>query len=477
MRRRPMPSLARAAFIAGGALVAFGAPPVLHAQSPPASADTAGTLLLEAGTFQTHAGPIAVRHGTLTVPANRAAGSRAVIRVRFVLFPSTAIRPGPPIVFLAGGPGDSGVRAFQGIPQEFLAALRAVGDVVALDQRGTGLSEPRGLQCPITTPLPLDRPGGAEQYEAIMRERVTRCIVQLEERGIDVAGLTTAESADDLALLRRALGVDRIILLGGSYGTHLALATVKRHPDAIAAVLLAGVEGPDHTLKLPGTGERALARFDSARGATDSDGGPLAASIDRLAADLEREPVTVVLDDRAVVLGAWDLRRRVADALGRMPDLRALPGAIRLMEAGDYSELARWAIAFRNRPATDMLNIAMDCASGATADRVARIRATAGAAVLRDVADFPKPVVCDVPGLPRLDDAFRSPVVSDVPALLVSGRLDGRTPPENAEEVAAGFANAQILVIDDASHDVFGRPAVTDAMVAFLARYFPVRRY
>jgi pimeloyl-ACP methyl ester carboxylesterase len=75
-----------------------------------------------------------------------------------------------------------------------------------------------------------------------------------------------------------------------------------------------------------------------------------------------------------------------------------------------------------------------------------------------------------VPGLPRLSDAFRSPIASRVPALFVSGTLDGRTPPSSAERIAKGFANGEVLVVADASHSLFREPAAMDAALAFLAQ-------
>ena len=92
------------------------------------------------------------------------------------------------------------------------------------------------------------------------------CLERASARGVDVSGLTTAESADDLEALRLGLGVPRIALLAGSYGTHLALAAMRRHPGSIARVALLGVEGPDHTLKSPLRIDEVLARIAATRG-------------------------------------------------------------------------------------------------------------------------------------------------------------------------------------------------------------------
>jgi pimeloyl-ACP methyl ester carboxylesterase len=80
--------------------------------------------------------------------------------------------------------------------------------------------------------------------------------------------------------------------------------------------------------------------------------------------------------------------------------------------------------------------------------------------------NFPKPALCDFPELPRLGDDFRRPVASDVPALLVAGALDGRTPVENAREVAHGMPSAEVLVIENASHSLMGHPDVMRRAIA-----------
>ena len=85
--------------------------------------------------------------------------------------------------------------------------------------------------------------------------------VQFEREGFDLAPLNTNFSADDLEDLRVALGVQKLRLWSISYGTHLALAVVKRHPDSIDSMVLAGVEGLDSTYKLPTQADAPLQAF------------------------------------------------------------------------------------------------------------------------------------------------------------------------------------------------------------------------
>jgi pimeloyl-ACP methyl ester carboxylesterase len=408
---------------------------------------------------------IPAERGSFAVPKNRAtAARRETMTLRYVRFPSTAAQPGPPIVFLAGGPGDAATRAFRGMPRDMLDRLRAVADVIAFDQRGTGTSDPAAV-CPPGAPAPLDRPLDPVALVDALRARLTACLSSLTAAGIDVGGLTTGESADDVDDLRAALGAPQVMLLAGSYGTHLAFAVARRHPAAVARMVLLGVEGPDDTVKLPIRVEETLARIDETHPG-------LIASIRTLLERLRREPWTKTLPNgQRVTVGAWDLQRRVAESLDTVPEIEALAPAMAGMLDGDYSDLIRWAIPFRMPRPLNLMNLAMDCASFASPERLARVRDQAPATVLGDAMNVPLPAVCDVPGLPRLPDAFRAPIVSDVPALLVAGTFDGRTPPPNAEAAARGLSRATVLVIPGASHSLFRDAGAMAASLAFLAAY------
>src|SRR5215211_4682048 len=69
----------------------------------------AGTLKIKPYTFENGKGEkVPAEFGTLLVPENRSDPQSNLIELAFVRFKSTAKTPGPPIVYLAGGPGGSG---------------------------------------------------------------------------------------------------------------------------------------------------------------------------------------------------------------------------------------------------------------------------------------------------------------------------------------------------------------------------------
>lgn len=477
VRSRIIRSSRLSAGCALAALVLAGIAP----QSVRAQQD-APPLELEPHVFVSEAGDsVDAELGRLRVPENRGDPDSRTIELVFVRFPSTSPDPGPPIVYLAGGPGGSGIATARFSRFPLFMKLRQVADVIAFDQRGTGDSEP-DLSCPGGGYVyPQDKPGTRERWLAMARRSAAICMDTVVARGIDPHGYTTPESADDLDALRRALGADRISLLGISYGTHLGLAAVRRHPDRIHRAILAGVEGPHHTLMLPSAQQRHLEFLASA-----STKHPVAAYVPDLMATMEavydrldRGPVAVAVPGGegeppdTVVVGAFDVQIRTSMALNRRN--WDVPRIYHDMANGDFSFVAGFMRDYRRFQGSGGLTLLMECASGASAERIRRIRAERATTLIGDARNFPFPEVCDVvyervPGL-KLPDGFREPVRSDVPVLLISGTHDGVTPFSNALEVARGLTNARHLIIEGAEHSndlLISSPLIGDGMLEFL---------
>ena len=94
----------------------------------------------------------------------------------------------------------------------------------------------------------------------------------------------------------------------------------------------------------------------------------------------------------------------------------------------------------------------MDAASGISPQRQRRIALDASGCLLGDAINFPYGPVRAGLGVPDLGDGFRAALHSTVPALFISGTLDGRTPPENAEETRVGFDRSAHWILDGAGH-------------------------
>src|SRR5688572_20254281 len=104
------------------------------AQSPQPIGWEPFTIQLSGGTT------IDAQRGWLEVPERHARPSGSKVRLPVVRLRATGANAGPPIIWLAGGPGESGIaRVSNSYP--LFAALRAYGDVVTFDQRGTGMAQ------------------------------------------------------------------------------------------------------------------------------------------------------------------------------------------------------------------------------------------------------------------------------------------------------------------------------------------------
>ena len=440
----------------------------------------AGTLKIKPYTFENDKGEkVQSEFGTLVVPENRSDPQSNLIELAFVRFKSTATNPGPPIVYLAGGPGGSGIATAIGSRFPLFMALREIADVIAFDQRGINRSKPN-LSCYDRLSMPLDVPPSRQVALEALRASARNCAGYWREvQRVDLNGYNSNESADDLEDLRKALGANHISLWSISYGTHLAFATMRRHPKSIHRAILAGIEGPDHTYKLPSNIQKhledlaAIIKADPEIGKEIPDFLGLMKSVfDRL--DAQPETVEIV-DPRTkqkvkITVNKFVMQFIVASNIGTTVTER-FPALFYRASKGDFTNPAQVWLNQSRSILGNAMTYMMDCASGQTAARRERIQREAKGTLLEDLFNAPFPDICDEWKAPDLGDAFRSPLKSDVPVLFISGTLDARTPVSNAEEYLVGFSNGTHMIIDGAVHSdplFLSSPKIKDGMMEFL---------
>jgi pimeloyl-ACP methyl ester carboxylesterase len=422
---------------------------------------------------------IAAELGEVEVPEDRERPTSRRIKLRFVRFAATTPRPGSPIIYLAGGPGGSGIQSARAARFGVFMAMRAIADVIVLDQRGTGISEGK-LDCAEQFFAPFDRPlSRAVLAEAIGRA-ARRCADQLTARGVGLDGYDTVQNAADLDDLRRALGAERMTLWGTSYGTTLALAVLQRNATHVDRVILAGAEPLDHMLKLP-SDQQQLLETVSRLAAADPEVGKrvpdLLGAIARVIARLDASPATVAIADPAsgekldIVVGPFDLQSAITELLRGPETLAQLPDLVARLEVGDWLALGLYAAGGRTGAVQSMMGIVTDCASGASQAWRDRIAREAAATLLGDAINAPMPEVCKHLPIKVLDDTFRTNPHTTVPVLAISGTLDGRTPPSNADRVIEHMPGARRLILDGAGHGdglFVASPRITEIMLQFL---------
>ncbi|HYR78319.1 MAG TPA: alpha/beta hydrolase [Pyrinomonadaceae bacterium] len=414
--------------------------------------------------------------GRLLVPENRSNPQSKLIELAFVRFKSTSQHPGSPIIYLSGGPGNSGIQQAQGSRFPLFMAMRQIADVIALDQRGTGMSKPN-LTCSQPLDFPLDEPLTRDSLLRIYKEQSRACAQRWQSEGVDLRGYNTNESADDLESLRIAIGAPKISLWGISYGTHLGLAAIRRHGQNIDRAILAGIEGPDHTDKLPSNYRKhlemvnQLVKADADLSKTIPDFMGLVNSV---IARLDKEPAVIEVKDPSTrqtvkVIISGFLFRQLLDNLYGTDTLPYSPYIFFSASKGDYSIITYLLFQSRSSIGSAMAFM-MDCSSGVSRARYRREQRENGDLLFSDI-NFPFMEVCEAWGNPDLGKTFRSPIKSKVPVLFISGTLDAKTPPSNAKEIKRGFPKGLHLIIDGATHSdplFLSSPKIKDAMLEFM---------
>jgi pimeloyl-ACP methyl ester carboxylesterase len=235
-------------------------------------------------TFPTENGSYPADCGTLVVPEDRANLRSRLIALPVIRIRARSAHPLAPVFHLSGGPGLTNMK--------FPQASRLAGqhDVVIIGYRGVDGSSV--LDCPEVTSALADSADLASV--ASMRaysQSLGACARRLERSGVDLAGYTMPEQADDIEAARVALGYHRIDLLGESAGTRLALIYSWRYPGNVESSVLIGVNPPGHFLYHGDILDQQLQRYSTlcAQDATCRKGtADLAASMRRTAADIPR---------------------------------------------------------------------------------------------------------------------------------------------------------------------------------------------
>ena len=407
---------------------------------------------------------VAVELGRLVVSENRRDPKTKLIELAFVRLKSTAEKPGHPVVYLDGGPGSSAINIAR-VPDYMRAfmKLREVGDVILLDQRGIGRSKPN-LSRLSTEALPPDVFANNDTALRVLRERAIAAASYFRGQGVDIQAYNTIESANDVDDLRKALGAEKLNLVGFSYGTHLGLACIRYHGANLNRVVLIGTEGPDHTNKLPSTSDTSLKRLAQlAASAPELEGKvpDLTGILREVLARFEKQPVTVqVMDQRTrkpveIKVGKSGLQFLIMRDLGDTNDLPIFPAWFYTMHQGDYSILTRFAERRYNQlgGGISLMTVVMDASSGTSKARTAKIQKEAKRSMLGDMVNFPFPGIDDAVGNPDLGQKYRSAIHTSVPTLFISGTLDNNTPPFQADEVRRTFRRSTHLVIENAGHE------------------------
>ena len=395
------------------------------------------------------------------------------IDVHFVVIPALARnRIQDPVFFFAGGPGQSAIEV-AGPVSRMLSRLGNRRDLVFVDQRGTGRSAP--LRCADDLPTrPLAETASTEGLVV----RMADCRARLQKLPYgDLRNFTSPLAAKDIDAVRVLLEVDRINLIGVSYGTRLALEYTRQFPQTVRRVVLDGVAPNDMALTASFSTDNQAA-LDAQMSACEADDRcrarypTLRADWQSLLAGLPRNagvahPVTGVVE-------RLNITRDTVLSLVRTPLYTpalaaALPLAISEAAHGRFEPLLGLSsvnAGSRLGSIAEGMHFSVVCSEDLP--RVAQNRDAAGADYGDSFSQLYRQICADWPrGI--LPKEFYDIPALHAAALLLSGGADPVTPPRHGERVARALGpRARHVVVPEAGHGVLALGCMRDVAFKFI---------
>lgn len=412
-----------------------------------------------------------------TVPENRTKTNSRQLKLHYVRLPALVKNPGNPIVYLSGGPGGSATEAATYPRFVLFQALRQQADVILFDQRGTGLSDQLDDCQRDPTPLFM-QPLTQTSLNAYLAKTIPECVSEWQQKNYDLNGYNTRESVEDLVELRKVLGVEKLDFLAISYGTHLALATAKYHPEIIGKMVLASSEGLDQTIKLPAESDKLLADLNQRwqKQIADLNQPDLINMMRDVHSRLAKSPELVSVkhpqtqQDIQLTVSELDVQLITSFIFLKNPENQAgLPAFYQAIYAGHFQEAAAYSMAIKGQFGQfNPMAYAMDAASGISSKRWEKVQKQSAKAVLGRTTNLPFPDVNQWLKVTELDENFRVNFKSNLPALFLMGDRDGRTFVAEQLDNAKQFPHAKKVLIKGGGHDSF----LTDQQVINTIKIF-----
>lgn len=414
----------------------------------------------------------------LTVAEDRDRADRSMVTIPVVRIRGVGPSEAVPLIYLPGGPGESGLDAMAWFTETEMGRTR---DTVYFDPRGTGGATP-GLNCPEVESVIWQNTESADSL-SVEGERLAAghqaCAERLEDQ-VDLQSYGTSSSVDDVEDLIEALELEEYDLYGMSYGTTLGLELLERRPPGLRVVVLDSVVPPWRSDDPDQTAERAEGAFSRLQDACDAQ--PVcAASHPDLRASLlaarevfDERPHRVGFDDvtgtpRVALLTGDDVVRGALQAMYDPALIASLPTVFEALERGDAAILDALGPALLGSSASlpeggvaSVSCIDRHVSSQADLERLRAEHPLAAASLVARPCDR-WPVAVD----PQISSAFRP---TSVPVMVLAGGLDPATPADDGRRVADELGELATFVSFPAlAHGIGWHPCAQQVVTAFLA--------
>ncbi len=443
--------------------------------TPAAAGFTRGRIKLEPCNF-----PVVTKDagcGKYEVFEDRVAKAGRRISLNIVVLPAISAKRAPdPVFMLAGGPGQGAAGGVK-TAGDYLIKLRRERDLVFVDQRGTGESNP--LNC---------SPAGAKDemgryFTSVGNiESLIECRAQIEKTA-NLTLYTSAIAMDDLDEVRAALGYDRINLLGGSYGTYAGFVYMRQHPDRVRTAILEGVTPVDAKIVLPFAKgvEHSLERmFADCSADKDCNGAfpNLRAEFRELTGKVEKQPA--VFESTNLINGKREhvtmSRSAFAEQIRMMLYIpiywRWLPLLIHEANAnnfGPFASIAHANVAGLTGQISTGMALSVMCSEDIPFITEDEIKTNTAGTFYGDYRVRTSIKTCEQWPKAKVAASFTEPVRSDAPILMITGDLDPVAPPWLAAGASRLLPNSRQISIPNTGH-YFRFECVDNLLAEFLSK-------
>jgi pimeloyl-ACP methyl ester carboxylesterase len=415
----------------------------------------AGQLTLHPCSYPTENGGYRADCGTLTVPEDRADPRSRLIALPVTRILARSPHPLAPVFRLNGGPGNTNLK----FPEA--SRLAATRDVVMVGYRGVDGSSV--LNCPeVTAALESSADYLAQASLRAYSLAFASCARRLERDGVDLAGYTLAEQADDIEAARVALGYLRLDLLSESAGTRLAMIYAWRYPGSVDRSAMIGVNPPGNFLYSGAQIDQGIERYSAlcARDSACRDRtANLAASMLHTAANLPRRWYFLPIKPGNALIGTFLGLTEATSAASPLSGPMTLNSWISAAR-GDPSGL--WLLSLLSGLVLPQSFVwgefaSIGMADARTAERYFGSGAGGGSIIGNPATEFfwaGGGLVRAWPANPS-ENQYTTAANSNVPTLLIGGTLDFETPAQNAtRELLPHLPNGHQVILPGLGHTV-----------------------
>ncbi len=379
-----------------------------------------------------------------------------------------------PLVVITGGPGTSAVSlAWQYLG--FFSDIQKERDIIFIDQRGTGKTEP--FTCAAAGDINPQLP--QQQQIDHMHSALEQCAKEYSAQAL--IHINTAQAASDIEAVRQALGYNSLNLWGSSYGTRVAMAYQHQYPATARAVILDGaapaaIALPRYAEHDAGAALKQLFEACAKQAHCKRTFGDLTSVWQQLLAGLTVQPIQASLTHprttktASVTVTPALAANWVRFALYSRELAALLPLAIQHANEGRFTYLANLAQAASDSVQNGMhygMHAAILCAEDQHAPTVARkavsLLPSMPFARLNDLS----PVCQTLKTAAPAPDIFE-PINSTTPTLVLSGQFDPITPAFWGEWASQNMANSRHIIVEGGHHGVSGLGCIPELMASFI---------